>query len=126
MENEIFKGKTLTSLFEDIYNNQSQKKLKITNLIVDIQKMVRGASDMAVLGVVIKDLIDISVKNDEQLIKLANLAQKMILSNGKSVGDAGFLTDEEKQQLLKDIDDAAFEINMEEDIVAKKIKTIKK
>jgi hypothetical protein len=126
MENEIFKGKTLTSLFEDIYNNQSQKKLKITNLIVDIQKMVRGASDMAVLGVVIKDLIDISVKNDEQLIKLANLAQKMILSNGKSVGDAGFLTDEEKQQLLKDIDDAAFEINMEEDIVAKKIKTTKK
>lgn len=126
MENEIFKGKTLTSLFEDIYNNQNQKKVKITNLITEIQKMVRGASDMAVLGVVMKDLIDISVKNDEQLIKLANLAQKMILSKDKSPGDAGFLTDEEKEQLLKDLDDAAFEINYEEDMVVKKIKNTKK
>lgn len=113
---ELFKGKTMSSLFEDIYNNQTQKKAKISELIIELKKMVRHAGDMAVIGPIIKDLIDTSVRNDDQLVKLANLAQKLIASEKKSEGMDGFLSDFEKQQLLKDIEDAQKEIERVDDL----------
>lgn len=113
---ELFKGKTMSSLFEDIYNNQTQKKAKISELIIELKKMVRHAGDMAVIGPIIKDLIDTSVRNDDQLVKLANLAQKLIASEKKSEGMEGFLSDFEKQQLLKDIEDAQKEIERVDDL----------
>lgn len=113
---ELFKGKTMSSLFEDIYNNQTQKKAKISELIIELKKMVRHAGDMAVIGPIIKDLIDTSVRNDDQLVKLANLAQKLVASEKKSEGMDGFLSDFEKQQLLKDIEDAQKEIERVDDL----------
>ena len=113
---ELFKGKTMSSLFEDIYNNQTQKKAKISELIIELKKMVRHAGDMAVIGPIIKDLIDTSVRNDDQLVKLANLAQKLIASEKKSEGMDGFLSDFEKQQLLKDIEEAQKEIERVDDL----------
>ena len=68
------------------------------------------AGDMAVIGPLIRDLIDTSVKNDDQLVKLANLAQKLIVSEKKSEGDDGFLSAFEKEQLLKDIEDTQLEL----------------
>jgi hypothetical protein len=113
---ELFKGKTMSSLFEDIYNNQIQKKAKISELIVELKKMVRHAGDMAVIGPIIKDLIDTSVRNDDQLIKLANLAQKLVSSEKKSEGMDGFLSEFEKQQLLKDIEDTQKEMERVDDL----------
>lgn len=115
-EFELFKGKTLGSLFEDIYNNQIQKKSKISELIIELKKMVRHAGDMAVIGPIIKDLIDTSVKNDDQLVKLANLAQKLVLSEKKSEGQDGFLSDFEKQQLLRDIESTQQELERVDDL----------
>lgn len=109
-EFELFKGKTLSSLFEDIYTNQTEKKKKISELIIELKKLVRHAGDMAVIGPLIRDLIDTSVKNDDQLVKLANLAQKLIASEKKSEGDDGFLSAFEKEQLLKDIEDTQLEL----------------
>jgi hypothetical protein len=116
LEFELFKGKTMSSLFEDIYNNQIQKKAKISELIIELKKMVRHAGDMAVIGPLIKDLIDSSVRNDDQLIKLANLAQKLVSSEKKSEGMDGFLSDFEKQQLLKDIEDTQKEMERVDDL----------
>lgn len=113
---EVFKGKSLSSLFEDIYTNQTEKKKKISELIIELKKLVRHAGDMAVIGPLIKDLIDTSVKNDDQLVKLANLAQKLVLSEKKSEGMDGFLSDFEKQQLLKDIETTQQELERVDDL----------
>jgi hypothetical protein len=106
-EFELFKGKTLSNLFEDIYINQLNKKVKISSYIEEIQKTVRpnNAGDVAVIGPIIKDLIDTSVRNDEQLIKLATIAQRIMLSLNKGESDSGFLTDAEKKQLLQQLDE---------------------
>jgi hypothetical protein len=106
-EFELFKGKTLSNLFEDIYINQLNKKVKISSYIEEIQKTVRpnNAGDVAVIGPIVKDLIDTSVRNDEQLIKLATIAQRIMLSLNKSESDSGFLTDAEKKQLLQQLDE---------------------
>jgi hypothetical protein len=107
---ELFPGKNLSGLFQDIYNNQLNKKKKISELIDELKKLVRHAGDMAVIGPIIKDLIDSSVKNDDHLIKLATIAQRIVASEKKSEGEDGFLSAEERAQLLAEIEDVQIEV----------------
>ena len=107
---ELFPGKNLSGLFEDIYNNQINKKKHISDVIHELRKMIRHAGDMAVIGPIIKDLIDTSVRNDDQLVKLATIAQRIMLANNKSEGDSGFLTDAEREQLLAEIEQVQDEV----------------
>lgn len=109
-EFELFDGKSLSSLFKDIYNNQVQKKQKISSLIEEIKNMVRHVGDMESVGPIIQGLVDTSVKNDDQLVKLAQIAQKIVSSEKKSEGQEGFLSPEEKAQLLRNLDETLAEV----------------
>ena len=102
---ELFPGKNLSGLFKDIYDNQQNKKGRISELIAEMKKVIRHSGDMAVIGPIIKDLVDTSVRNDESLIKMAAIAQRMIASKDKTLGEDGFLTDKEKEQLLQQLED---------------------
>jgi len=113
---ELFPGKNLSGLFEDIYNNQINKKRNISELIAEMRKLIRHSGDMAVIGPIIKDLIDTSVRNDDQLVKLATIAQRIIVSNQKSEGDAGFLTEAEREQLLAEIEQVSDEVSRMDDL----------
>lgn len=99
---ELFKGKLMSELFQDIYTNQNQKKRKIGDLINDVKVLIKKPEDTESVGRLLRDLLDTSVKNDEHLIKLAQVAQKIMSSDTKTDGDDGFLTAAEKQQLLSD------------------------
>ena len=112
---ELFPGKNLSGLFEDIYKNQQNKKQRISELIAEMKKVIRHAGDMAVIGPIIKDLVDTSVKNDDALIKMAAIAQRIIGAQHKSEGDSGFLSDEEKEQLLKQLDETIAEVADEQE-----------
>ena len=107
---ELFPGKNLSGLFKDIYDNQQNKKQRISELIAEMKKVIRHAGDMAVIGPIIKDLVDTSVKNDDALIKMAAIAQRIIGAQHKAEGDSGFLTDEEKEQLLSQLEETAKEV----------------
>ncbi len=113
---ELFKGKNLSSLFEDIYNNQLSKKQKISSLIEELKKMIKHAGDVASVGPILSSLIDSSVKNDDQLVKLATIAQKIIASEKKSEGQDGFLTEFEKNQLLKELEETKQEVERVDDL----------
>lgn len=121
---ELFKGKNLSSLFEDIYNNQTNKKQQISIVIKEMRDMVRHAGDLAVVGPIIRDLIDTSVKNDETLIKLATIAQRLVISEQKNEGEEGFLTAAEREKLLSEIDEIEEDIE-EEVIPEEKVKKAK-
>ena len=107
---ELFPGKNLSGLFKDIYENQVNKKQRISELIAEMKKVIRHAGDMAVFGPIIKDLVDTSVKNDDSLIKMAAIAQRIIGAQHKAEGDTGFLSDEEKEQLLSQLEETAKEV----------------
>lgn len=113
---ELFPGKDLSGLFKDIYDNQQNKKQRISELIAEMKKVIRHSGDMAVIGPIIKDLVDTSVRNDESLIKMASIAQRMIASKDKVEGDTGFLTDDEKEQLLKQLDETIAEVADEQEL----------
>lgn len=131
MENdfELYPGKKLSHLFKDIYDNQSIKKRRISELISDIKNHVKVAGDWAVLGPIIKDLVDTSVKNDDSLVKLAVIVQRIMSSAKQDVSNNGILTEEEKQQLLKELDEVKHEVfhetNSKIDIIEEKITDIK-
>ena len=112
---QLFPGKDLSGLFKDIYDNQQNKKTRISELIAEMKKVIRHSGDMAVIGPIIKDLVDTSVRNDESLIKMAAIAQRMIASKDKVEGDTGFLTDKEKEQLLSQLEDTIAEVSDEHD-----------
>lgn len=116
-EFELFPGKNLSGLFQDIYTNQITKKEKISQLIVDLKSKIKHNGDVAMIGPIIKDLIDTSVKNDDHLIRLATIAQRIMLANNKGSGDNGFLSDEEKAQLLNDLQEAKEEVEKMDDLV---------
>ena len=114
-EFELFPGKNLSGLFKDIYDNQQNKKQRISELIAEMKKVIRHSGDMAVIGPIIKDLVDTSVRNDESLIKMAAIAQRMIASKDKTEGDVGFLSDKEKEQLLNQLEDTVNEVSEQQD-----------
>ena len=113
---ELLPGKNLSGLFEDIYTNQTTKKRHISELIAEIKKTIRHAGDMAVLAPVIKDLVDSSVRNDDQLVKLATIAQRIVAASQKNEGDTGFLTEAEREQLLSEVEDLVDEVAKIDDI----------
>jgi argininosuccinate lyase len=85
-------------------------------LIDEFKKMVRHAGDVAVMGPLINDLIDSSLKNDDHLIKLATIAQRIVAAEAKSEGEAGFLSAEERAQLLAEIEEVHEEVKRMDDI----------
>lgn len=131
MENdfELFPGKNLSGLFKDIYDNQKIKKRRISELISDIKAKISVAGDWAVLGPIIKDLVDTSVKNDDSLVKLAVIVQRIMSNAKQDVSNNGILTEEEKQQLLKELDEVKHEVMEESDVkidrIDKELKTVR-
>lgn len=100
---EVFGGKSLSDLLKDIYDNSVEKKTQINKLTEELSKFVNRVSDVAVISPIIKEYLDVGVKNDEQLIKIAQVAAKLVGATTKE-GDE-ILSEKEKQELLSTIND---------------------
>ena len=108
---ELFPGKNLSGLFKDIYDNQQVKKKNISEMIESLRKLIKNVGEATVLAPIIRDLIDTSVKNDDHLIKLATIAQRLAAAEAKGIGEDGWLSEHEKSQLLSDLEVAVNEID---------------
>ena len=104
-EFQLFDGKNLSSLFKDIYENQQNKKKNISDLIESLRKLIKNVGEATVIAPIIKDLIEVSVKNDEHLIKMATIAQRLAAAEAKGIGEDGWLSETEKAQLLNEMED---------------------
>jgi hypothetical protein len=102
-ETEIFDGKSLSDMFSDVYKNTDKKREQINQFITSMVKLIRTPEDAAVLGPVIKDFLDVNVKNDEHIVRLVQIAQRLVAVNNKSSSNDMILSEEEKNQLLKNI-----------------------
>ena len=110
-EFKLFDGKDLSSLFKDIYENQQQKKKNISEMIESLRKLIRNVGEATVLAPIIRDLIDSSIKNDDHLIKLATIAQRLAAAEAKGIGEDGWLSEHEKTQLLTELEDTVNELD---------------
>ena len=94
----IFEDKSFSDILKEIHKNQTKKSKQLASLIAELRPLITNLGDATVVVPLIKEYMEISVKNDDQLIKMAAIVQR--LSTGTaSTGDGGLLTDSEMEQL---------------------------
>jgi len=123
---ELFEGKSLSSLFKDIYDNSKHNKAQLEVLVKEVAGFIKDG-DMAVqLIPMIKEYLEINVKNDEQLVKLATVVQRLIAAEAKGGSESEFgLSDKEKEQLLTSIDEVVVDIQKKSDKISEDIQEVK-
>ena len=83
---ELFEGKTLSDLFKEIYDNSANKRNQIKELVASLSPLIQGIGDATILVPLIKEYLEIGVKNDEQLVKLAQIVQRLNSNTKQSSG----------------------------------------
>jgi hypothetical protein len=119
---EIFEGKSLSELLKDIYNNSTKTKNQIDILTEELSKFVKRVSDVPVISPIIKDYLDVSIKNDEQLVKIAQVITR--LQSKSSTDESAILSDKEKAQLLGALNEEVKDIQFDIDTVNNKHKSL--
>ena len=102
LDSIIFGKKTFSNILEEIYKNQKRREGQVTALISELKPLVQEIGDATLIVPLIKEYMEIGVKNDEQLIKMATIIQRVIQTQGED-GNLG-ITDEEKEELLAEMD----------------------
>tara|TARA_B110000238_G_scaffold50099_1_gene54556 strand:- start:3294 stop:3668 length:375 start_codon:yes stop_codon:yes gene_type:complete len=94
----IFDDTSFSDLLKEIHGNQKKKATQLASLIAELRPLVQSLGDATVVVPLIKEYMEISVKNDDQLIKMAAIVQRLSTSS-TSGGDGGLLTEDEMAQL---------------------------
>ena len=95
----LFDDKSFGDLLKEIHGNQKKKAKQLASLIAELKPLVQSLGDATVVVPLIKEYMEIRVKNDDQLIKMAAIVQRLSTGTASS-GDGGLLTTEEMDQLM--------------------------
>ena len=115
---ELYKGKSFASLCKDIVKNSEEKKQQIDVLITDLREMIKTINDAVMVVPLLKEYFDVGIRNDEQLIKLAAIVQRIMSGKAGNEAETGnlLLTDEEKKQLMSAIEETAKSVQSPQEI----------
>jgi hypothetical protein len=117
LDKEIFSGKTLSDLFSEIHDNSTNTRVQVKALIGELKPLVENVGDATLIVPMIKEYMEIGVKNDEQLIKLATIIQR--IESAAAKGETSDMFDfDGLQDLLdesKEIEEQVDNISPEED-----------
>jgi hypothetical protein len=102
-DKEIFKGKSFSSLLEDIYKNSRGKEKQIRDLILQLKDMISEPGDAVMMVPLLQGYMEVAVKNDEALIKMASIVQKAMTMAKAADGDMELLSDRDKELLFAEI-----------------------
>lgn len=81
----IFGNTSLADLFKQIHRNNKDVDKQINELIDTLKPIATSNAGSAVMLMpTVKDLIDVNVKNNEQLIKMAGIAQRAASVNASA------------------------------------------
>ena len=103
LDSIVFGKKKFSDILQEIYTNQNEKKAQVTALISELKPLISDIGDATLVVPLIKEYMEIGVKNDEQLIKMATIIQRAV-STQNSEGEFT-MSDDEKDQLIKAMQD---------------------
>ena len=122
---EIFDGKSLSDLFKDIYENTKTNKTQLEVLMKEVVGFIKDGDTAVQIIPMLKEYLEINVKNDDQLVKVAAIVQRIIAAESKGGSDDEIgLSDAEKEQLMGAIEDAATDLQNHSDDIQEDIKRI--
>ena len=114
-DKEIFKGKTFQDLTKDIYDNTINKKKQIDLLISEIHGFITTIDDVVLVAPIIREYMEVAVKNDEHLVKLAGVLQRIISKSRGDSDETMLLSDAEKEELMGTLQDVVDDLQKESD-----------
>ena len=114
-EKEIFEGKTFQDLTKDIYENTTKRKVQIDLLISEIHGFITTIDDVVMVAPIIKEYMDTAVKNDEHLVKLAGVLQRIISKSTGANDETMLLSEAEKEELMGTLQDTVNDLQNEQD-----------
>ena len=122
---EVFDGKSLSDLFKDIYDNTQTNKKQLEVLMQEVVGFIKDGDTAVQIIPMLKEYLEINVKNDDQLVKMAAVVQRIISSEQRGgVGDEFGLSDTEKEQLMGALEDAATDLQKRSDEINVDIKKV--
>ena len=114
---EIFDGKSFQDLTKDIYENQKNKKLQLDLLIQEVHGFIQTIDDVVLVAPLIKEFYEVSVKNDEHLVKLAGVIQRIIAKSSGADDESFLLTESEKEDLINALQEDVNDLQKKSDEV---------
>ena len=122
---EIFEGKSLSDLFKDIYENTKTNKTQLEVLMKEVVGFIKDGDTAVQIIPMLKEYLEINVKNDDQLVKVAAIVQRIIAAESKGGSEEEFgLSDAEKEQLMNAIEDAATDLQSHSDDITEDMKRV--
>ena len=122
---EIFEGKSLSGLFKDIYDNTKTNKTQLEVLMKEVVGFIKDGDTAVQIIPMLKEYLEINVKNDDQLVKVAAIVQRIIAAESKGGSEEEFgLSDAEKEQLMGAIEEAATDLQSHSDEITEDIKRV--
>ena len=115
----LFDDKSFSDLLKEIHSNQKKKAKQLASLIAELRPLVQSLGDATVIVPLIKEYMEISVKNDDQLIKMAAIVQRLSTGAAQN-GDGGLFTAEEMDQLMDVAEEIAKTVEKPKEIEAPK------
>lgn len=102
-DTEIYDGKNFTDLLSEIHHATLNKRKKIDDLIIDLRRLIKAPEDAVVVAPIIASYLEIMVKNDDHLVKIATIIQRIMAADkGSGGGIEDILSDEDKEKLMAD------------------------
>jgi len=98
----LFDNKSFSDLLRDVYNNTKKKELQINTLIDQLKLLIRNMTDASLMVPLIKEYLEVSVKNDDNLVRLTAIVQRLLVTSNKTSADELGLSDAERTQLLEE------------------------
>ena len=123
---EIFDGKSLSSLFKDIYDNTEYNRKQLDVLTKELVQFIKDGDTAVQIVPMIKEYLEINVKNDDQLVKMAGIVQRLISAESKAGAENEYgLSDEENNQWLSGMEDTIKDLQQESDKIHNRIESVK-
>ena len=114
-KDDIFEGKSFQDLTKDIYKNTTDRKKQIDLLISEIHGFITTIDDVVLVAPIIKEYMDVSIKNDEHLVKLAGVLQRLVSKSQGANDETMLLSDAEKEDLIHALQEDVNDIQRESD-----------
>ena len=120
---EVFEGKSLSDVFKDIYDNTEKNRQQLDVLTRELVQYIKDGDTAVQIVPMLKEYLEINVKNDDQLVKIAAIVQRLLSAEAKGGSEESFaLSDTEKEQLMKAVEDTAEDVQKYSDTITGEFK----
>ena len=121
---ELFEGKSLSDVFKDIYENTEKNRQQLDVLTRELVSFIKDGDTAMQIVPMLKEYLEINVKNDDQLVKIAAIVQRLLSAETRGGSDDAFgLSDKEKDQLMKAVEESAQDVQKYSDTIAEDFKS---